>query len=128
MSDEDARSTSQGGIEDACLNPDLERLQRELVALVRRLESGMDDVPSPEAAIELSNAIVEADAREKAVFRVLLAARTEEIGTAAADVSARIPDVERAIDDLADLQAFVSGITALLGTVDRAIGLARSAC
>lgn len=127
MSDHDMISERPAPSGDPRLNPDLARVQRELVALVRRLERGMDEVSSPEAATALSDAIVEADAREKAVFRVLMAARTGEIEIAAAQVSARIPDVERAIEDLADLQAFVSGIAALLGTVDRAIGLARSA-
>ncbi len=128
MSVHDAVPGRNAPSDDPRLNPDLARIQRELVALVHRLEFGMDDVSSPEAATALSDAIVEADAREKAVFRVLMAARTDDIETVAAQVSARIPDVERAIEDLADLQAFVSGITALLGTVDRAIGLARSAC
>jgi len=57
MSDHDRAPERPAPSGDPRLNPDLARIQRELVALVGRLERGMDDVSSPKAAAALSDAI-----------------------------------------------------------------------
>ena len=116
--------TDRPGGTTGIANPDLDGAHRELIALVRRLEEGVDVATTPEAVAAIADAIIEVNARVTAMGRVLLTDRTAEITRSARAVSAAIPAVERAIDDIEDEQALVAGIAGLLATVDHAVELA----
>ncbi len=116
--------TDRPGGTTGVTNPDLDGAHRELIALVRRLEEGVDVATTPEAVAAIADAIIEVNARVTAMGRVLLTDRTAEITRSARAVSAAIPAVERAIDDIEDEQALVAGIAGLLATVDHAVELA----
>lgn len=105
-------------------NPDLDGAHRELIALVRRLEEGVDLATTPEAVAAIADAIIEVNARVTAMGRVLLTDRTAEITRRARAVSAAIPAVECAIADIENEQALVAGVAGLLATVDHAVQLA----
>jgi hypothetical protein len=105
-------------------DPDLDRAHRELVALVRRLEERMDSAVTPAAIAAIADGIIEVNVRVTAMGRVLLTNRTAEITRRARAVSAAIPEIERAIDDIEDDQALIAGVASLLATVDRAIEVA----
>lgn len=105
-------------------NPDLDGAHRELIALVRRLEEGVDLATTPEAIATIGDSIIEVNARVTAMGRVLLTDRTAEITRRARAVSAAIPAVERAIVDIENEQALVAGVAGLLATVDHAVQLA----
>ena len=105
-------------------NPDLDGAHRELIALVRRLEEGVDLATTQEAVAAIADAIIEVNARVTAMGRVLLTDRTAEITRRARAVSAAIPAVERAIVDIENEQALVAGVAGLLATVDHAVQLA----
>lgn len=105
-------------------NPDLDGAHRELIALVRRLEEGVDLATTPEAIAAIGDSIIEVNARVTAMGRVLLTDRTAEITRRARAVSAAIPAVECAIADIENEQALVAGVAGLLATVDHAVQLA----
>lgn len=109
-------------------NPELDRAHRELIALGRRLEEGVDTATTPAAIAVIADQVVEVNARATAMGRVLLADRTAEITRRALAVSAAIPAVERAIEDIENEQALVTGVAGLLATVDRAIEVATTVC
>lgn len=116
--------TDQHGGSPPATNPDLDRAHRELIALGRRLEETVDSAATPAAIASIADGIVEVDARVTVMGRLLLTERTAEITRHAQAVSAAIPEVERAIDDIEDEQALVAGIAGLLAVVDRAVEVA----
>ena len=116
--------TDRPGGTTGIANPDLDGAHRELIALVRRLEEGVDLATTPEAIAAIGDSIIEVNARVTAMGRVLLTDRTAEITRRARAVSAAIPPVERAIADIENEQALVAGVAGLLATVDHAVQLA----
>lgn len=116
--------TDRPGGTTGIANPDLDGAHRELIALVGRLEEGVDLATTPEAIAAIADAIIEVNARVTAMGRVLLTDRTAEITRRARAVSAAIPAVERAIADIENEQALVAGVAGLLATVDHAVQLA----
>ncbi len=110
-----------GGRGGATENPDLARMQHELVALVAQLERSIDDAPNADAIGAISDQIVEVNARATAAGRLLLVAQSEEISRLARQVSAAIPDVQRQIEDLDRFEAVVRSVAGVLDAADGAI-------
>ena len=110
------------------VNPDLEAMHRELLALVCRLEVLIDRAPDAAAIGLLADQIVEVNARATAAGRVLLAAQTEGITRHAQAVSAAIPAIEEEIEDLQRLERLVRGIAGVLDAADEAIRVATLVC
>ncbi len=103
-------------------NAELEVLHRRLVALVADL-----DLADAAQVRVLTEQIAAANVRVTAVGRVLFARQSKDVTAAAGEVAKSIPEVERALADLARLETFVSTMTGMLKLVDGAVATARLA-
>ncbi|MBB3693582.1 hypothetical protein [Sphingomonas sp. BK580] len=108
-------------------NEDLADVHRELVSLSAALDRAIDEAPDAATVRRLTAQIAALNVRITAVGRQLFATRSAEIAAAARDIHDSIPEVERALADLASLDDALSGLTAVLGIVDKAVGIANSA-
>lgn len=109
-------------------NPDLHAMHRDLVALVRRLEWAIDSAPDAAAIVAITEQMAEVNARVTSTGRVLLARQTDEIARHAKAFSDAVPEIEREIDALRDCERMVAAVSALLGTVDEAVRIAKLTC
>ncbi len=108
-------------------NAALDVLHRRLVTLVADLDLAIDDATDATQVRVLTEQIAAANVRVTAVGRVLFARQSKDVTAAAGEVAKSIPEVERALADLARLETFVSTMTGMLKLVDGAVATARLA-
>ena len=121
-------TSDRDGRDDKEENQDLAAMHRDLIALVRRLETSIDTAPSPAEIAAISDQIVEVNARVTKTGQVLLAAQTEEIARYTRAVTAAIQDVQREIEELEQFDRVISTVAAVLHAADEAVRVAGSLC
>ena len=106
-------------------NPDLTAVHTSLIRMVSKLNDAIADAKTSSEVKVITDEIAELTGRVNAIGRQLLTQQTDQIAEASRNVLAQVPEIEAAIGQIEDLQAFVENVTSFLRVVDEAIGVAK---
>jgi len=109
----------------ATVNPDLAALHSQLVKLVAALDAAVASAATKSQVTALLDEIAEVNARVTMTGRQLFTQQTAAITREAAKVSAAVPEVQKAIDQLDNLKEFVGAMTKFLKMVDKVLSVAK---
>jgi len=107
-------------------NDSMRDLQNTLVRQLKKLHDSLDDVTDADRADAIVREMQEVNHRIAMVGGLLFAAQANELDGKVAEVSKATRQVNAAIADLKDLQAFLDAMSEFLGLVDEAIDLAKA--
>lgn len=108
------------------MNPTLVQLQDRLLRLHRKLRDQLDETDDAAAREALLREMVEVTHRIQLVGGLLFVEQAEALDAAAAKVAKAVKATNAAIQQVADLTAFLAAMTAFLALVDETIDLAKS--
>jgi hypothetical protein len=107
-------------------NDSMRDLQNTLVRQLKKLHDSLDDVTDADRADAIVREMQEVNHRIAMVGGLLFAAQASELDGKVAEISKATRQVNAAIADLKDLQAFLDAMSEFLGLVDEAIDLAKA--
>ena len=107
------------------VNPDLKAVHSQLVAMVAELEAAIGQAKTSAQVNAILDEIIEVNARVTVAGRQLFTRQTEEISEAASHVAKAVDETKEAIRRLEGITELIQTVTKFLGLVDKVIATAK---